>query len=29
VVTLLLLAFFGKTNKAPRALGELYDKSKR
>jgi len=29
VVTLLLLAFFGKTNKAPRALGEQYDKSKR
>jgi len=29
VVTLLLLVFFGKTNKAPRALGELYDKSKR
>jgi len=29
LVTLLLLAFFGKTNRAPRALGELYDKSKR
>ena len=29
VVTLLLLAFFGKKNKAPRALGEQYDKSKR
>jgi len=29
VVTLLLLAIFGKSNKAPRALGEQYDKSKR
>ena len=29
VVTLLLLAFFSKKNRAPRALGELYDKSKR
>ncbi|MCL2379286.1 MAG: ABC transporter permease [Coriobacteriia bacterium] len=29
VVTLLLLAIFGKKNKMPRALGEIYDKSKR
>jgi len=29
VMTLLLLAIFGKSNRAPRALGELYDKSKR
>lgn len=29
IVTLLLLAFFSKTNRAPRALGEIYDKSKR
>ena len=29
VITLLLLVFFGKSNQAPRALGELYDKSKR
>ena len=29
VLTLLLLIFFSKTNKAPRALGEIYDKSKR
>ena len=29
VITLLLLAFFSKSNQAPRALGELYDKSKR
>jgi simple sugar transport system permease protein len=29
IVTLLLLAFFGKSNKAPRALGEQYDKSQR
>ncbi|MDR1412741.1 MAG: ABC transporter permease [Actinomycetes bacterium] len=29
VITLLLLAFFAKTNRSPRALGELYDKSKR
>jgi len=29
LITLLLLVFFGKSNKAPRALGELYDKSKR
>jgi len=29
LLTLLLLVFFGKSNRAPRALGELYDKSKR
>jgi len=29
LITLLLLVFFGRSNKAPRALGELYDKSKR
>ncbi|HEY8362794.1 MAG TPA: ABC transporter permease [Tissierellaceae bacterium] len=29
VVTLLLLIFFSKTNRAPRALGEIYDKGKR
>ncbi|NJP41464.1 ABC transporter permease [Oscillospiraceae bacterium HV4-5-C5C] len=29
VLTLLLLIFFSKTNRAPRALGEIYDKSKR
>lgn len=29
VLTLLLLAFFSKSNRAPRALGEIYDKSKR
>jgi simple sugar transport system permease protein len=29
LITLLLLVFFGKSNQAPRALGELYDKSKR
>ena len=29
VVTLLLLMFFSKTNQAPRALGEIYDKGKR
>jgi len=29
IVTLLLLIFFSKTNHAPRALGEIYDKSKR
>lgn len=29
VVTLLLLVFFSKTNRAPRALGEIYDKGKR
>jgi len=29
LITLLLLVFFGKTNRAPRALGEIYDKSKR
>ena len=29
VITLLLLIFFGKSNRAPRALGELYDRSKR
>jgi len=29
VVTLLLLIFFSKSNKAPRALGEIYDKGKR
>lgn len=29
VLTLLLLIFFSKTNRAPRALGEIYDKGKR
>lgn len=29
LVTLLLLVFFSKTNRAPRALGEIYDKGKR
>ena len=29
VVTLLLLIFFSKTNRPPRALGEIYDKGKR
>ena len=29
VVTLLLLVFFSKHNRAPRALGEIYDKGKR
>lgn len=29
VVTLLLLIFFSKNNRAPRALGEIYDKGKR
>ncbi len=29
VLTLLLLVFFSKTNRAPRALGEIYDKGKR
>lgn len=29
VVTLLLLMFFSKSNRAPRALGEIYDKGKR
>lgn len=29
ILTLLLLAFFSKSNRAPRALGEAYDKSKR
>ncbi|MDR0838309.1 MAG: ABC transporter permease [Oscillospiraceae bacterium] len=29
VVTLLLLIFFSGTNRAPRALGEIYDKGKR
>jgi simple sugar transport system permease protein len=29
VLTLFLLVFFSKTNRAPRALGEVYDKSKR
>lgn len=29
VLTLLLLMFFSKTNRAPRALGETYDKGKR
>jgi len=28
-LTLILLAFFSKHNRAPRALGEIYDKSKR
>lgn len=29
VITLLLLIFFSKSNRAPRALGEIYDKGKR
>ena len=29
VVTLLLLVLFGKNNRSPRALGEIYDKGKR
>jgi len=29
ILTLLLLIFFSKNNRAPRALGEIYDKSKR
>ena len=29
LITLLLLIFFSKTNRAPRALGEVYDKGKR
>ncbi len=29
ILTLVLLAFFSKSNRAPRALGEIYDKSKR
>ena len=29
ILTLLLLVFFSKNNRAPRALGEVYDKSKR
>ncbi|MGD1815657.1 MAG: ABC transporter permease [Pleomorphochaeta sp.] len=29
ILTLLLLLFFSKSNKAPRALGEVYDKGKR
>lgn len=29
IVTLLLLVFFSKHNRAPRALGEIYDKGKR
>lgn len=29
VLTLVLLIFFSKTNRAPRALGEIYDKGKR
>lgn len=29
ILTLLLLIFFSKSNRAPRALGEIYDKSKR
>ena len=29
VLTLLLLMFFSKSNRAPRALGEIYDKGKR
>lgn len=29
LITLLLLLFFSKTNRAPRALGEIYDKGKR
>lgn len=29
IVTLLLLVFFSKSNRSPRALGEIYDKGKR
>jgi len=29
ILTLLLLAFFSKSNRAPRALGEIYDRGKR
>ena len=29
IITLLLLIFFSKNNRAPRALGEIYDKGKR
>ena len=29
IVTLLLLIFFGKNSRSPRALGEIYDKGKR
>ena len=29
IVTLFLLIFFSKSNRAPRALGEIYDKGKR
>ena len=29
IITLLLLIFFSKSNRAPRALGEIYDKGKR
>jgi len=29
ILTLLLLVFFSKNNRVPRALGEVYDKSKR
>lgn len=29
IITLLLLLFFSKSNRAPRALGEIYDKGKR
>jgi simple sugar transport system permease protein len=29
ILTLLLLIFFSRSNRAPRALGEIYDKSKR
>lgn len=29
VVTLLLLVFFSRYNRSPRALGEIYDKGKR
>ena len=29
LITLLLLIFFSKSNRAPRALGEIYDKGKR
>ncbi|MFS8652459.1 MAG: ABC transporter permease, partial [Caldibacillus sp.] len=29
ILTLLLLVFFSKSNRAPRALGEIYDKGKR
>ena len=29
LLTLILLAFFSKSNRAPRALGEIYDKGKR